>query len=82
MHAQNLLVYNCSDREAIEAIREGFPKLHVVSSFTFIIESVNSVNTGTLVIPSKQEEILRILDLGKDAVMSEEMHESYLIREK
>lgn len=29
---------------------------------TLIIESINSVNTGTLVVASQQEEILRVFD--------------------
>jgi hypothetical protein len=30
---------------------------------TFIIEAINSINGGALMIPSQQEEVLRVLDL-------------------
>ena len=33
------------------------------SVLTFVVESVDPVNTGALVVAAKQEEVLRILDL-------------------
>ena len=32
---------------------------------TFIIEAINSINGGALMIPSQQEEVLRVLDLER-----------------
>ena len=37
--------------------------LYIKNRLTFIVESVNSVNRGTFMITTQQEEILRILDL-------------------
>jgi len=63
MHAQNLLINNCGNWQTVEAICEWFPEFDVVSSLTFIIEAVDSVDAGTLMVTSQKEEVLRILDL-------------------
>lgn len=63
MHAEDLLVDDCGDGKAVEAIGESLPKLDVVSSLALIVEAVNSVNGGALVVSSKEEEVLRVLDL-------------------
>ena len=44
MHGEYLLVDNGSDRQAVEAVGEGFPQLDVVSSFALVIKSVNTVD--------------------------------------
>lgn len=62
MHTKNFLVDDSSNGEAVEAVSESFPKLHVVSSFAFVIKSINSVDGGTFVISSEKEEILRVFD--------------------
>jgi len=63
MHAQNLLINNCGNWQTVEAICECFPEFDVVSSLTFIIEAVDSVDAGTFMVTSQKEEVLRILDL-------------------
>jgi len=44
MHAENLFIDDSSDWEAVEAIRESLPKLHVIPSFAFVVKAVNSVD--------------------------------------
>jgi len=44
MNAENFVINDCSHREAIETLDELFPELKAVSSFAFIVETVNSVN--------------------------------------
>jgi len=44
VHAKDLLVNDGGDWEAVEAVRESLPQLDVVSSFAFVIKSVNSVD--------------------------------------
>jgi len=44
MHAEDLLIYDSCNRQAVEAIGESFPQLDVVSTFALVIESVNSVD--------------------------------------
>ena len=63
MHTKNFLVNDGSDGQAVEAVRESFPQLDIVSSFTLITKSVNSVDGCTLVVASEQKEIFWVLDL-------------------
>jgi hypothetical protein len=60
---ENLLINDGGDWEAIEAISECLPKLDVVPSFAFIVETINPVDRGALVVTPKKEKILWILDL-------------------
>lgn len=63
MHREDLLVNDRCNRQAVEAIRERLPKLDVVSSFALIVESIDTVDRGTLVVAAKDEKVLRVLDL-------------------
>lgn len=63
MHCEDLLVNNRGNRQAIEAVRKCLPKLDVVSSLAFIVKAVDSVDRGTFVISSQDEEIFWVLDL-------------------
>jgi len=63
MHAEYFLVNNCGNWEAVEAVGESFPELDVVSSLALVIETVDSVNAGALMVASQKEEILWVLDL-------------------
>ena len=38
-------------------------EMHLMSGLTFIVKSVNSVDGGTLVVSTQQEEVLRIFYL-------------------
>jgi hypothetical protein len=62
MNAENLIIDNSSDREAIETLNELLPELQTVSSFALVIKSIYSVNGAALMISSQQEEILWIFD--------------------
>ena len=53
MHTENLLIDDCSDGKAIEAIGESLPEFNVVSSLALIIETINSVDRSALVVASK-----------------------------
>ena len=44
MHAEDLLINDCCDGQAVEAVSEGLPKLDVVPSLALIIEAIDSVN--------------------------------------
>ena len=64
-----LFIYQSCNWETIEAVCECLPQANVVPPFAFIIESINSVDGSTLVIPSEQEEVFRVFHLqekGKD----------------
>lgn len=70
VHAQDLLIDDGSDGQAIEAVGEGLPQLDVVAALALVVEAVDSIDRGTLVISSQQEEVLGVLDL----VGQEEAH--------
>ena len=62
MHAENLLIDESSDGKAVENVREYAPESDRVASLAFIVETVDTIDLGTFVIASEQEEILRVLD--------------------
>ena len=66
MHAENLLVDNCRDRKAVEAVGEGFPELEVVPALALVVKAVDAINGRTLVISAQDEEILGIFDLERE----------------
>ncbi len=51
--AEDLLFDDGGDGQTVEAVGEGLPHLYVVTSLAFVVESVNSVDAGALVIASK-----------------------------
>ena len=62
VHAKNLFINDGSNREAVKAVSKSLPQLDVVSSLALVVESVDSVDWSTLVISSKEEKVLRILN--------------------
>ena len=58
-----LLIDEGSNGQAVEAVGEGLPEPDVVSSLALIIESIDAVDGGALMVPSQQEEVLWILHL-------------------
>ena len=63
MTTEDLLINDGSHREAIEAVCECLPQTNVVTTLALIVKPMNAVDTGTLMVPSQQEEVHRILDL-------------------
>jgi hypothetical protein len=63
VHGEDLLVNDGSDGQAVEAVGKGLPQLDVVSSLALIVETVDAVDRGTLVVAAKDEEVLGVLDL-------------------
>ena len=63
MHRENLLVNYGSNGQAIEAVGKCLPELDVVSSLALIIEAVDTVDRGALMITTKNEEVFGVLDL-------------------
>ena len=63
MHGEDLLVDDGGNREAVEAVGEGLPQLDIVSSLALVIEPIDAVDRGALVVSAQDEEVLGILDL-------------------
>ena len=66
MAAEDLLVDDGRHRQAVEAVREGLPHLDVVPSFAFVVEAVNSIDRGALVVAPQDEKVLRVFDLERE----------------
>jgi len=62
MCAEDFLVDHGSTREAVEAISESLPEFDAKPALALIIKPVDTINRGTLVVASKNEEIFRVLD--------------------
>jgi hypothetical protein len=63
VHCEDLLVDDCCDRQAIEAISECLPQLDIVPSLAFVIEAVYAVDGGAFVVAAQDEEIFGVFDL-------------------
>ena len=62
MHAEDLLVNQGGDREAVEALCECFPQADVVPPLALVVETVDSIDGGALVVAAEKEEVLGVLD--------------------
>lgn len=59
MHTEDLVVHDCGRREAVEHIRERFPKLNTEPALAFVVEAVDPVDARTLMIPPEGERETR-----------------------
>jgi hypothetical protein len=50
VHREDLLVDDCGDRQAVEAVRKCLPQLDVVAPLAFVVEAVDAVDAGALVV--------------------------------
>ncbi len=50
MHGENLLVDDSSNGKTVEAVGEGLPELDVVATLALVVEAVNAVDGGALVV--------------------------------
>lgn len=60
MHREDLLIDDCSNWQAVEAISERLPEFDVVPSLALVVEAVYPVDGCALVISAKDEEVFRI----------------------
>lgn len=67
VHTNDFIVDNSGAGQTIKSVAKLLPHFHRKAATTLIVESVNAIDAGALVIASEQKEILRILDLvGKE----------------
>ena len=63
VHGEDLLVDDSGDGQAVEAVRESLPQLDVVPALALVVEAVDTVDGGTLVVAAQDEKVLGVLDL-------------------
>ena len=63
MHGENLLVDDRGNGKTVEAVGEGLPELDVVATLALVVEAVDAVDGGALVVAAEDEEVLGVLDL-------------------
>jgi hypothetical protein len=66
VHGEDLLVDNGGNREAVEAVGERLPELNVISPFALVVEAVDAVDRGALMVATEDEEVLGVLDLVRE----------------
>jgi len=59
---KHFLVNNGRHRHAVEHVVEELPQLHVVRQLALVVEAVDAVDGGALVVAPQQEEILGVFD--------------------
>jgi hypothetical protein len=63
MHSEDLLIDDSGDGQTVEAVGKGLPQLDVVPTLALIVETIDTVDGGALVVASQDEEVLGVLDL-------------------
>ena len=63
MHCEDFLIYDCSNRQAVEAVGKSLPQLDVVPTLAFVVEAVDTVDGSTFMVAAQDEKVFRILDL-------------------
>jgi hypothetical protein len=53
MHTNNLVINDSAARKTVEGVAKLLPHLDGKSTTAFIVKSINSVDSGTLVVSSK-----------------------------
>lgn len=63
VHRKDLLINDRRNGKAVEAVGKRLPQLDVVTALAFIVETVDTVDRGTLVVSAEDEEVLRVFYL-------------------
>ena len=67
VHCEYLLIDDCRNGEAVEAVGERLPKLDIVPSLTLIVEAVDAVDGRAFVVAAQDEKVFGVFDLvGKE----------------
>ena len=66
VHADDLVVDDGAAREAVEGVAEGLPQLDGEAAAALVVEAVDAVDAGALVVAAKDEEVFGILDLVRE----------------
>ena len=63
MHADNLIIDEGGDWQAIEDVLELLPEADGIAALAIIVEAVDAINLRTLVVTPQEEDVLLKFDL-------------------
>lgn len=63
MHTNDFVVNDGGAGETVEGVAKLLPHFNGKAATALIVESVDAIDPGTLVVSSKEKKVLRILDL-------------------
>jgi len=63
VHAEDLVVDDGGDGQAVEAVGEELPEADAEAALALVVEAVDAVDGGALVVAPQQEEVVRVPDL-------------------
>lgn len=66
MHGEDLLVNDCSNGQAVEAIRKCLPQLDVVPSLALVVETIDTVDRCAFVVAAQDEEVFWVFNLVRE----------------
>jgi hypothetical protein len=62
VHTNDFVINHRTTRKAIECIAKLFPHFDGETAATFIIETIDTVNSGTLMVAPQEEKVFGVLD--------------------
>jgi hypothetical protein len=62
VHADNFIINHCATGQTIEGIAKLLPHLDGEATATLVVESINPIDTRTLVIAPQEKEVFWILN--------------------
>jgi len=63
VHAENFLVDESSNRQAVEDVAEHAPESDGVSTLALVVKAIYTIDLGALMVSAEHEEVLRVLNL-------------------
>jgi len=66
VYAKDLFVDDSGEGEEVEDLLEALPNLNVEPPLALVVEAVDAVDRGALVVAAQQEEVFRVLDLVRE----------------
>jgi hypothetical protein len=66
VHADDFVVDHRAARETVEGVAELLPHLDREPAAALVVKTVDAIDARALVVPSKKEEVLRVLDLIRE----------------
>lgn len=66
MHANDFVINDGTTGQTIKSVAKLLPHLDRESTAAFIVEPVNAIDAGTLMVAAQQKEVLGILDFVRE----------------